>query len=209
MSFSDYDTQGTGDWQPFEDTAASLGDELFAVDAESFTHVLVHLKETYKALYSVVEGVRQDQLGQPFFKLIFDALDANNDGTVGREEASVGFTNAGLASSQAEIDAVFERYDTNHNNKIELEEFRLGLISTVSNRFAQVISPFVPDKRVLLRTGCLTVLSPEDENALDPETVQVMLTQKVQECADLCAVLEKVGEDTASASRSITQFLTE
>ena len=46
----------------------------------------------------------------------------------------------------------------------------------VSNRFAQVITPFVPDKRVLLRTGCLTVLDSEDEdNGLDQETIQVRL----------------------------------
>ena len=87
----------------------------------------------------------------------------------------------------------------------------LGLLG-FSTSFATFFFPLLVLAFVLFLTlsfGCLTVLSPEDENALDPETVQVMLTQKVQECADLCAVLEKVGEDTASASRSITQFLTE
>ena len=96
------------------------------MDAENFAHVLVHLKETYNSLskvstvsrvgckvqglpttctdltahdplcHKVVEGVRQDQLGAPFFRLVFDGLDTNKDGTVGKEEAVEGFIKAGL-----------------------------------------------------------------------------------------------------------------
>lgn len=80
----------------------------------------------------------------------------------------------------------------------------------MSNRFAQVISPFVPDKRVLLRTGCLTIVdSEDDDNGLDQETIQLMLQAKVQECADLAAVLEKVAEDAGHVSNSISAYLTD
>ena len=102
------------------------------------------------------------------------------------------------------MDAIFQIFDKDGNGSIEEDEFREGLLATIRSRFAEVISPFIRDKRLLYETGHLTSVQDPD---MDAESLRVLLEDQSRQYRALCTVVEQAADDASAASLQISAFL--